>query len=185
MSAIGTFRRARGGDRGKWLEETYRAYRDKVFGTVYHVVGNVEDSEDVTEDVFARLCEHPESYDPAGGDLAGWLYRVAHNAAISFVRRRRTHDTRMPVEDVDPDLVPGGEDPAVELARRECRERVDRALAVLPVEQRAALLLRFEYRLSHVQAAVVLGCCESWERALVHHALLALRRGLGVTAGSR
>lgn len=178
MSALGTVRGTRGGDRVKWLEEAYRLYRGKVFGTVYHVVRNVDDAEDITEDVFARFCEHPESYDQAGGDLAGWLYRVAHNAAISFVRRRRTHDTRMPVEDVDPDLVPGGVDPAVELARRERRERLERAVATLPGEQRAVLSLRFEYRLSHAQAAVVLGCCESWERALVHHALLALRQAL-------
>jgi RNA polymerase sigma-70 factor (ECF subfamily) len=51
------------------MEQTYR----KVFNLAYRLVGNRNDAEDLTQEVFVRVYRSLEQYDPLAGDLANWL----------------------------------------------------------------------------------------------------------------
>jgi len=86
--------RARSGDQAAF-NELVRAYRKRILGTVFRLIGRQEDIEDVGQEVFLRLYHSldqlraPEVFEP-------WLYRLTVNAAYDYLRRqRRQAESRM------------------------------------------------------------------------------------------
>jgi RNA polymerase sigma-70 factor (ECF subfamily) len=86
--------RARGGDEGAF-NEVVQAYRRRVLGTIYRLIGHRDDVEDVGQQVFLRLylsldqLRTPDVFEP-------WLYRLTVNAAYDYLRKqRRRSETRM------------------------------------------------------------------------------------------
>src|ERR687883_549302 len=68
--------------------ELVRRYQDRLYNTVYRLVGNAEDAQDVVQDAFLNAYQSLEGF--KGDSLFfTWLYRIAVNAAISFKRKRR------------------------------------------------------------------------------------------------
>lgn len=98
------------------------------------LVGSAIDGEDVVQDALAKALTSAPADDPAA--LRPWLYRVAHNAAIDYLRR---YERRHVDGDVDLDALDGAvaleRDPAV------VRASLARFVAV-PVRQRAAIILK-------------------------------------------
>ena len=85
---------ARSGDPAAF-NEVVRAYRKRILGTVYRLIGRQEDVEDVGQEVFLRLYHSldqlraPQVFEP-------WLYRLTVNAAYDYLRRqRRQAESRM------------------------------------------------------------------------------------------
>lgn len=85
---------ARSGDPTAF-NELVRAYRKRILGTVYRLIGRQEDVEDVGQEVFLRLYHSldqlrtPEVFEP-------WLYRLTVNAAYDYLRRqKRQPESRM------------------------------------------------------------------------------------------
>jgi len=86
--------RAQHGDAAAFNQIVY-AYRKRILGTIYRLIGRSDDVEDVSQDVFVRLyysldqLRSIEVFEP-------WLYRLTVNAAYDHLRkRRRAHDVRM------------------------------------------------------------------------------------------
>ena len=65
-------------------------YQDRLYNTVYHVVGNAEDAKDVVQDAFVQAFVKLETFRQTGA-FFGWLYRIAFNVAAT--RHRRRHPT--------------------------------------------------------------------------------------------
>ena len=85
---------ARSGDPAAF-NELVRAYRKRILGTVFRLIGRQEDVEDVGQEVFLRLYHSldqlrtPEVFEP-------WLYRLTVNAAYDYLRRQKRHaESRM------------------------------------------------------------------------------------------
>ncbi len=85
---------ARSGDPAAF-NELVRAYRRRILGTVFRLIGRQEDVEDVGQEVFLRLYHSldqlrtPEVFEP-------WLYRLTVNAAYDYLRRqKRQPESRM------------------------------------------------------------------------------------------
>lgn len=94
------------GDRSA-LREVYEAYAGLVYALALSITGRREDAEDVTSEVFLRLCDKAGSYRP-GGPHKAWLMTITHHLAVDCVRLR---ERRLPE--------PGGEaPPAPPKARR-------------------------------------------------------------------
>ena len=86
--------RAQNGDAAAF-NKIVHAYRKRILGTIYRLIGRSDDVEDVSQDVFVRLyysldqLRSIEVFEP-------WLYRLTVNAAYDHLRkRRRSHDVRM------------------------------------------------------------------------------------------
>ena len=100
METAELLERCRQRDELAW-EVLVRQYQSRVYGIAYALVGNAEDARDVSQDVFIRLykklnkCRDPEMFVP-------WMTRIARNAAIDFLRRRkaRPQRTETPVEEM-------------------------------------------------------------------------------------
>ena len=82
-----TIKRAQAGDVSAF-NEVVRAYRSRILGTVFRLIGRPEDVEDVTQDVFVRLyysldqLRMPEVFEP-------WLHRLTVNTTYDYLRKRR------------------------------------------------------------------------------------------------
>ena len=99
------------------------------------MTGSVIDGEDVLQEALVKAIEAF----PRTGPLAnpeGWLFRIAHNAALDFLRRRARHETVRADEDLD--MIA---DPDSEIDRRQAAAASLRTLMRLPVAQRSSVIL--------------------------------------------
>ena len=82
-----TIRRAQGGDVAAF-NEVVHAYKKRILGTIYRLIGHGDDIEDIGQDVFVRLyfsldqLRTAEVFEP-------WLYRLTVNAAYDYLRKKR------------------------------------------------------------------------------------------------
>ncbi|GAA3393917.1 RNA polymerase sigma factor SigM [Cryptosporangium minutisporangium] len=116
--------------------ELVRRHRDRLWAVAVRTIGNSEDAADALQDALLSAYRSAGSY---RGDAAvtTWLHRIVVNACLDRVRRRQARPT-VPLPDDD------GRAPAAPtdlIAARETALDVRAALAELPVEQRAALIL--------------------------------------------
>ncbi len=125
----------------------FHQHYDRVYGVLYRLVGNRQEAEDLTQEVFWRL--HRQVWQPERDhNVAAWLYRVATNVGFNALRarsRRAKWETLPPDEDVPADQPA----PHTVAEQNEERQRVHAVLAELPARQSTMLLLRyagFRYR---------------------------------------
>jgi RNA polymerase sigma-70 factor (ECF subfamily) len=138
-------RAARNGDRDA-MGELYVLHAPAVHAHVLRVVKDIDDADDLTQQVFAKLLTGLDRYRPGEAPFIVWVLRIARNTAIDHVRRART----VPVDDV--------EDGRDERGAGEVRSALRAALALLPQGQRDVLLLTHLVGLSPHEIATVLGC---------------------------
>ena len=133
--------RAGGGDVSAFVQFVGR-YRAPLISYVYGLTGQREDAEELAQEAFCRVWEKlPTLRQP--DRLVSWLYRIAHNLAVSEGRRPRP--VTLPAE---PAADPPRDDPGAE---------VHRAVARLSDEHRAVVALRHFAGLSHDEIARALG----------------------------
>jgi RNA polymerase sigma-70 factor, ECF subfamily len=151
-------------------------YHEPIYRYVASRVHRPTDAEDLTQTVFVKALEALPRYEARGVPFGGWLFRLARNAVIDFVRTRHDH--------VDLDAV--GQRSAAEaqpdelIVIRDEIEAVGIALAALTNEQREAIAMRFFAGLSAREAAEAMGKQEGTVRGLQFRAIAALRRELGI-----
>jgi RNA polymerase sigma-70 factor (ECF subfamily) len=149
-------------------------YHLPVYRYIASRVHRPADAEDLTQLVFVKALEALPRYESRGIPFGGWLFRLARNAVIDFVRTSHEHaDLAQSVE--RPGHEAGPDDLVV------FREEIDAvwvALATLTDDQRDAIALRFFAGLSAREAAEVMGKQEGTVRGLQFRAIAALRRAL-------
>ncbi|HEY6102841.1 MAG TPA: sigma-70 family RNA polymerase sigma factor [bacterium] len=122
------------------------AYQDRVYQTAYRITGHREDAWDAVQEAFLRAFRALRSF---RGDAAfsTWMTRIAVNAALDVVRRRPPHAP------VIPEGAAAGTDPSDEVLRRDQQRRVQQAIAALPADHRAVVVLRDVQDLSYEEIA--------------------------------
>jgi RNA polymerase sigma-70 factor, ECF subfamily len=151
-------------------------YHLAVYRYVASRVRRPSDAEDLTQSIFVKALEALPRYESRGIPFGGWLFRLARNAVIDFVRTSHEHaDLAQSVERPGTDLGPD----ELAVTRQEI-EAVGVALAALTDDQRDAIALRFFAGLSAREAAEAMGKQEGTIRGLQFRAIAALRRQLGI-----
>jgi RNA polymerase sigma-70 factor (ECF subfamily) len=155
-----------------------RRYQDRLFNTVYRMVGNADDAQDVVQEAFLSAFQ---SLDGFKGDslFFTWLYRIAVNTAISHKRKHRVavsldsgRNGEFPIEPHDPSAmsVPGHS-----LEQAEQERRVQLALSRLSVEHRAVLIMKDMEGQKYETMAEILQVPIGTIRSRLHRARLELR----------
>src|SRR4051812_31481311 len=151
-------------------------YHEPIYRYVASRVHRPTDAEDLTQAVFVKALEALPRYEAGGIPFGGWLFRLARNAVIDFVRTRHEHAELDAVREqfADEPL------PDEIIVTRHDIDAVGVALAALTSEQRDAIALRFFAGLSAREAADAMGKQEGTVRGLQFRAIAALRRQLGI-----
>jgi RNA polymerase sigma-70 factor (ECF subfamily) len=159
--------RAKEGDR-EAVRFLYLRYADNVYGYVRSIVRDEYEAEDVTQQVFAKLMVVIGKYEQRAVPFSAWILRLAHNAAIDHMRKRRA----IPAAEVY------GADERVPEGNEERSRELRSALADLPEEQRDVIVLRHVVGLSPTEIAGHMGKTEPSVHGLHHRGRAALRTAL-------
>ncbi len=141
------------------FEEIVRRHRDRLWAVAMRTTGDPEEASDALQDALISAYRRADQF---RGDSAvtTWLHRIVVNASLDRLRRRAVRAAQ-PLPD-DNDALPGAvvADPVDHMDRREIQLVVTQALAQLPEDQRAAVLLVDVEGWSVEDAARMLGCPE-------------------------
>jgi RNA polymerase sigma-70 factor (ECF subfamily) len=169
---------ARAGDR-EALDRLLRRHHDRIHAVCRRLSGNDADALDATQEALIAIARGIGRFD-GRARFSTWAYRVATNACLDELRRRRRRPVPGLPEDHD-GLEAGVVDPAatVPLDALEDRLRVDAALAELPIEFRAAVVLRDLCDLDYAEIADVLAIPPGTVRSRIARGRSQLARLLG------
>lgn len=150
------------GDRDAFAELFHR-HRDRLWAVALRTVGDREEAADALQD--ALLSAHRAAARFRGDSaVTTWLHRIVVNACLDRIRRRQTHPTVPLPDGVHTDGEPGrhtgGVEPAAPVRDHETALVVRQALAELPAEQRAALVLVDVQGYPVAEVARILGVAE-------------------------
>jgi RNA polymerase sigma-70 factor (ECF subfamily) len=154
------------------------------------VTGNADDAQDALQESFIKACGQMELFE-GRSELGTWLYRIVLNTSLMHLRKRRPDAvslSRRVAEDagnagenrVNPveQIADRNSDPADQLVAVELKEKLDRAILLLPDSLRATFVLRDIEGLSTKEAAEALDIGEAALKVRLHRARLLLREAL-------
>jgi RNA polymerase sigma-70 factor (ECF subfamily) len=138
-------------DWGELLLRTFNEARDELVSTLWFVLGNQEDAQDIAQEVFLR-CWRAQQGLPEVQNLRAWIFRVGLNAAKDLQRSawRRRVKPLLGAENM-PRLDNGA--PTRELEQRETLDQLRQALMHLRPEEKEVFLLRQNGELTYEQIA--------------------------------
>jgi RNA polymerase sigma-70 factor (ECF subfamily) len=162
------------------FDELYSRYSPRVFGYLFQRLnGNAEEAEDLTADVFTKVYEKIDGFQPQGAPLSAWVFRIAHNRLIDAVRRR-PRQVQVTLDDA-PELVSG---PVFDgINQQLAMDQIKAGLARLTNEQRQVIVLRFLEGKSLAETAHIVGRNDDAVKKLQARGLASLRRGLECLSG--
>ena len=169
------------------MEQLVETYADRVYRLTFRITGSKEDAEEATQDALWTAGRKIGTFK---GDSAfgSWLYRISANAAYMKLRARKAKAREIAIDEVLPALDDGGlhfepmDDwsPRVEeqALNGELREVLDTAIAELPAEYRAALVLHDVEGMPNPDVAEALGISLPAVKSRIHRSRLFLRKRL-------
>ena len=171
--------RCRHGDAAAF-EELYRTHAGRLYSLVFRMAGSAQDAEDLLQEVFLNAHRKLGSF-RGDSSLGTWLYRLAVNHCLDFLRGRHTKMSRA-TNSLDDEAAeePAAVMPAVPTAVS--RIDLERAIARLPAGCRAAFVLHDVEGFEHNEVARMLGVSEGTSKSQVHKARSKLRAMLGGAA---
>jgi RNA polymerase sigma-70 factor, ECF subfamily len=139
------------------FERIYDEFKTPIYNYIYHLVGNREQADDLTQDTFLKAFKALPKMD-ASLKLSAWLYRIATNTAYDALRRRKLISW-LPWQDLDHE--PADMESPDPQETIETTELVRQALSQMPHTYRAALLLYTQEGFSYKEIAEALNIAES------------------------
>ncbi|HOQ98971.1 MAG TPA: RNA polymerase sigma factor [Anaerolineae bacterium] len=152
--------------------DLFERYHEEVYGYLCGMVRDPAWAEDLAQETFLRVLRARRQL-PGVQNCRAWLYRVATNVALNALKRRRRF-AWLPWRAGDREV--SAPDVAEQVAERNALEA---ALASLPAESRAPLLLYAQYGLSPAEVAAALGLSEAAARKRIYRATALFRQAFG------
>lgn len=155
-------------------DEVARTHGRFLYSVAYRLCGNHDDAQDLVQEVLVRVQRGLVTYRP--GSLEGWLSRIATNAFLDDVRRRKRRPADLlPEHEAMDRVAPPAPAPDEQLAVDTLPEHVQDALRALPDEYRAAVVLCDVVGSSYEDIAEALGVPVGTVRSRIHRGRARLR----------
>jgi RNA polymerase sigma-70 factor (ECF subfamily) len=172
--------RSRGGDLDSFNQLILRWERP-IYALAYRVIGRDEDARDVCQETFLRAFRALPGF-KGHAKFSSWLYRIALNLCRDWIRRQRRAPVLQMPDDTDPLELASQVGPIESIedlvARRELSAVVETAMALLPEEQRTAIILKEYHGMTFQEIADLQGCPLSTVKTRLYQGLSVLRRHL-------
>jgi RNA polymerase sigma-70 factor (ECF subfamily) len=177
--------RSIGGDNESFNQLILRWERP-IYALAYRTIGREEDARDVCQETFLRAFRALPKF-RGQAKFSSWLYRIALNLCRDWARRERRTPVVQAPEDMDLMELAASAEPSEPIenlvARKDLTRLVEKAMALLPEEQRTAIILKEYHGLTFQEIADLLGCPLSTVKTRLYQGLTVLRRELASTPG--
>ena len=152
----------------------YDLFYTKIFRYVAYKVGNREDAEDITAEVFIRMLKSINSFSFQGHPFSSWLFRIARNMVVDYFRknsRRKTAplETAGSIQETESLEIDYQLDLDIKMSN------ISKSIKTLTDLQQEVISLRFAGGLSIKETASAVGRKENAVKALQHSAIKKLR----------
>jgi RNA polymerase sigma factor (sigma-70 family) len=181
---LAVVRRVQAGDVAAF-DQLIRKYRERLFGVVYNLTSNREDTADLVQDSFIKAFQSINRFQGQASFFT-WLYKIAVNTTLTHLRKNklRTFFSLEKIQEEDPSSKvltqltdKSGADRDAYL--RELHEKLNEALQKLSIKHRTVITLFEIDGLSHGEIADVMECSEGTVRSRLHYAKQFLQGELG------
>jgi RNA polymerase sigma-70 factor (ECF subfamily) len=170
------------------FRELVRRYERPVFSLIFRMVRDRETAEDLAQDSFIKVLNHIDRYRPEF-KLSSWLFKIANNVAIDFLRRRQVPTisldgsphaaSQAEIEATSFDVADRQETALEEMEAKELGSAIERAITSLRPEYRSCILLRHVEGRSYEEIAATLDLPLGTVKTYIHRARHQLREALG------
>jgi RNA polymerase sigma-70 factor (ECF subfamily) len=157
-------------------DEIVEQHSDRVYRLALRLTGNRHDAEDLTQEVFVRVFRSLHTYTP--GTFEGWLHRITTNLFLDQARRKQRIRFDHLSDERAARLASAAAAPETAYADRTFDDDVAQALAALPPDFRAAVVLCDIEGLSYEEIAEILGAKLGTVRSRIHRGRAMLRAAL-------
>src|SRR3954451_16871013 len=172
--------RSMGGDHDSFNQLILRWERP-IYALAYRTIGREEDARDVCQETFLRAFRALPKF-RREAKFSSWLYRIALNLCRDWARKERRAPLVQLPEDMDLMEMAVSAEPSESIedlvARKDLTRRVEKAMALLPEEQRTAIVLKEYHGLTFQEIADLVGCPLSTVKTRLYQGLTVLRREL-------
>lgn len=171
--------RAKRGDISAF-EDLISGYEKKVYNTAYRFFNNAEDAMDVSQEIFIKVFTSLRRF-REDSSFSTWLYRIAVNTCIDFLRKKREDVLPIKEEIVMDDKTKLGfqtELPEEFMEKQEVKQAIMKAISTLPEEQRICIILRDVQGFSYTEISDVLSCSLGTVKSRLFRGRRALKENL-------
>jgi len=163
------------------FNELITRWERPIYALAYRVIGREEDARDVCQETFLRAFRALPGF-KGEAKFSSWLYRIALNLCRDWIRRQRRAPVVQMPEGIDPSELAAERGPVESIedlvGRRQLSAVVEDAMALLPEEQRTAIILKEYHGLTFQEIADMQGCPLSTVKTRLYQGLTVLRRHL-------
>lgn len=118
-------------------------YHDEIYKYVYNIIGDVDHSDDVVQEIFIRVYKKLKTYDSSKAGFRTWLYRVSHNHTMNFLKSYNKKRS-MELSNEQTDLLASNENIEAKLVKEEQLNRVIQAIETV-LKQKAKKIIYLHY----------------------------------------
>ncbi|MDA0750289.1 MAG: sigma-70 family RNA polymerase sigma factor [Verrucomicrobia bacterium] len=159
------------------FDELVRRYQQRVYATVYHMTSNHEDADDLTQESFIKAFKALKRF-KGDSSFYTWVYRIAVNRTINFLKQRNRRSFHMSLNDMDmqvekdADLLMFISDktPRRDIRLNELQEKLNEALMKLSETHRLTVTLHDIQGMSHEEIGKIMDCNTGTVRSRLFYA---------------
>jgi len=163
------------------FNELITRWERPIYALAYRVIGREEEARDVVQETFLRAFRGIKNF-RGQAKFSSWVYRIALNLCRDWIRRERRAPIQATPEGVDLVELAAEQGPVESIetlvARHDLSKIVEQAMALLPDEQRTAIILKEYHGMTFQEIADLQGCPLSTVKTRLYQGLTVLRRHL-------
>ncbi|MEM8953172.1 MAG: sigma-70 family RNA polymerase sigma factor [Verrucomicrobiota bacterium] len=167
--------RAKSGDTAAF-DELIVKHSPRLYGLVYHMTSNHEDTNDLLQDIFAKAYRSLKRF-RGKSTFYTWIYSIAVNMTLNFLKKRN-RQRGMSLDDVDSNIendkdfieATAGSNPIRETNIHELQERLNKAMMQLSEDHRAVVTMYDIQGMPHAEISKILGVSEGTVRSRLFYA---------------
>jgi RNA polymerase sigma-70 factor (ECF subfamily) len=163
-------------DKRAQLTSLYNEYFDKIAHYSYARIGDKTEAEDIASEVFLRALESLKKYEERGLPMEAWLFKIAHNLVVDYLRKVSKKKT-VPIETVE---IPDKVDPQTTTEMNFELRSVAGAIKQLTDEQAEVINLRFFGGMTSREVGSILGKSDGAVREMQRAAMEKIRKLLNI-----
>lgn len=161
--------------------EIFNKYKKEVINTVYRLIGNNDEAEDLSQEIFLRIYNASKRYKPTA-KFRTYLHKITMNICLSYLRRKRILQfislDKFLKEKID--ALPDIDNSSAEdiYLKKELSNKARKAILQLPTNQRTAIVLKTYNDLSYDEIATALNITPQAVKSLIFRARENLKKML-------